>query len=214
MKKSYPVEGITYDQIEEVLGDFLWNDMIIVQDTEFLDNVSTTWTVLSNMWYQEDVEKAGVEEKLDEMGVTIEWLEKYVQCTQCHKYAYASPAYYGDQPQYIWWEDEPICSDCVSDFMEEIVEDFKWDSDRALPEWCIADLEKLGFSCTHLPGQDESCAKYFNGLHPGMDDNPKSIMEEARKILPEDRYDAIFVLTESSQFYVGFSIFVRRIPED
>ncbi len=67
----------------------------------------------------------------------------------------------------------------------------------------ISQLEEVGFFRWPEPDSDD----FENGWHPGQTDDPAKILAEIARTHPD--HDAVFVLTENSQFYSKFAAYIR-----
>lgn len=70
-------------------------------------------------------------------------------------------------------------------------------------------LEAAGFVKWGPPG-----GNYHNGWYDGMDDNPKHVYDQIMNDADTEDIEVVFVLDETSQFYVGFSAWIRSPDTD
>lgn len=140
---------------------------------------------------------------LERLGVECEWLDEWEICVHCQKIVRVSPDSYAWKPFYHRFNDgDLLCGNCIldDDFIQDAIDEFVNNSDRCLA-FCDDDkLEELGW-------RRYNSEKYENGLHPGQEDDPKKIAEQIKQELPD--HDYLFLLDNSSQFYIQFSAFVR-----
>jgi len=71
--------------------------------------------------------------------------DEYTSCSSCAKIISTTPGYYGDQKNYIMTEYDILCRNCVLDDPESIIDDFKNDPGKALPDWFYPEIEKDGY---------------------------------------------------------------------
>lgn len=91
----------------------------------------------------------------------------------------------------------------LDQWLEEMVNDPR----KCLPSHLFSsgDLEEAGWQAWN--------GRYESGWHPGQDDDPEKITAEIRDAVG-DAVDVVFLLDESSQFYVGFSAWTRPVEEE
>jgi hypothetical protein len=112
-----------------------------------------------------------------------------------------------------------ICRECWKDNIKYIIEDHQSDyhhgfSRKALPSDFCEILENQGFTCwqERKPWEDEeSCARYETGWHPGQNDDPKKVF----KTIMEDSKDwiVVFVITSRGRFDINWTAYVKRNDE-
>jgi hypothetical protein len=135
---------------------------------------------------------------LEIMGYSCEWLDEWVTCGNCYKAIRSSPNSYGWSQYWAWISDcEIICGDCVKENPEEYLETLENNPTKCMT--IDVDLENNGYTLM----EDD----FENGLHQGMDANPKEILKKYQDKYPDGRF--IFVLDEPSQFYIKFSIWKK-----
>lgn len=142
---------------------------------------------------------------LEALGVEMEWSDEWIDCSICGKLVRTSPNGYDWQPSY-WNNDyEQICIECIRENIngsaDTLIEWLEGSDTRALMGQLhdAIDLESYGYK----PFLDD----LQNGLHYGMDADPKKIAKELRKRGVE-RF--LYVLDSSSQFYSTFSVWVHE----
>ncbi len=135
--------------------------------------------------------------------------DEYTSCYGCNKIISTSPGYYGDQKNFVFTEYEILCRECVLTDPESIIDAFKNDPRKALPNWFYPEIEKAGFVC-YSP--DEYCQKFETGLHIGQDDDPKAIAKNIENELLG--YDYLFKINDIGQFDINWSIFIRKNEEE
>lgn len=124
--------------------------------------------------------------------------DEYSTCSNCGKILRTSPDSYCWTPDYIQTEDgELFCMDCIdlNDILEEYANKLK-----SLPY----EIQKQAINQDLLIELD---FKYENGLHSGMNDDPKIIIKTFKKAGID-----LWFNVNPSQFYVEFTILVN--PEN
>jgi|SRR5665647_367151 len=123
------------------------------------------------------------------------------ECTICDKcgkivstQTYSSPQYYMDYDAC-----ECICADCVHKDPSNYIDWLNNHDNRAntilsMDELYHNNYEKLGV------------VDYQNGLHEGMNDDPKQIFAE----LSKTHKNIIFDITQMNPFYIDFGVYVRN----
>jgi hypothetical protein len=139
---------------------------------------------------------------LEENGAQLEWDDEW---TVVDDKAYRTSAdSYSWQPTAVWNDD-------VGDYMvngEDIDTWLEWavnDSSRCLMarSFTDAELEAEGFV--------ERQCDFYNGWHEGMADDPKAIMA---MVQDSENVDVLFMLAETSQFYIRFCVYVREVDSE
>lgn len=145
---------------------------------------------------------------LERAGIEGEWLDEWVICGDCYK------AFRSQADSYSWRmfgafiEDacEYVCATCILADLPAYLPNYVNNSDRCLTFGKGSDLAALGF----IQWAPDDPQRYESGWHPGQDAKPSEILSEIEEAC-EDRgeVEVVFVLDESSQFYVGFSAWFR-----
>jgi len=142
-------------------------------------------------------------------GVRVEWFDEWTNCSHCNKAVRTSPDSYGWEASFIWVSDhEIICHECVENnqgWLDEIIDWYENQTDRAVPSWFYKYLEQEGFVC-YSP--DEYCARFETGLHEGQNDRPEKVAQDIEENLPG--YDYLFKINGVGQFDVSWSVFLRK----
>jgi hypothetical protein len=142
--------------------------------------------------------------KMEEQGVQFEWHDEWWIDSNASK-AYRTQAdSYSWQSSIQWNED--ICDYLTPD--DDFADWLEWalnNPGRCLMRHYDRDVKDAGF----VKWEPTDPHDYYNGWHDGMEDDPREII----KTLP-DGHDYVFVLDETSQFYVGFSCWTRPTEED
>lgn len=124
--------------------------------------------------------------------------DEYSRCSECGKFIKTSPDSYSWTPDFIQTEDGYVHVDCFD--LDDALDTCKNQErnlpieiqERAIDEGLLVELSDI---------------EYENGMHPGMNDDPKIILRTMRKAKID-----IWFNVEPSQFYVDFTILVK--PED
>jgi len=152
-----------------------------------------------------------IEENWDENEVALGWDDEWCYCGNCYKAIRTSPDSYSWEPYYIWIADcELLCLDCAREDIEDILEEYLNNSDKAFPSDLIPEIEKIGFTCF---SEEDYCEIHETGWHRGQDADPKKIEKRIIEVLGNS-YEYIFCIQGQSQFYITWSAFVRRKKED
>lgn len=124
--------------------------------------------------------------------------DEYTQCSNCCQIIRTSPDSYSWQPDYLQTECEILCQDCYT--IEDVIQININNPNTAInsTDFDSSELINAGFE---LINKDS----YQNGLHEGMNDNPKEIYNQ----LQNQYNDIIFVISEQSQFYIEFDVYGR-----
>ena len=133
--------------------------------------------------------------------------DEYISCSNCGKYIFTTPGYYGDIPPYEIFNDDILCGDCIRlpQYEDEYLEYLTNNPKVALKTSIIFPerMEEMGWKRL-----DE---KWENGLHPGMDDQPEEVFAALKKEYPN--YDIIFDYS-LSQFYIQFGVWLKPKEDD
>lgn len=131
------------------------------------------------------------EEKFGEFGFS----DEYDFCGACGKIIKTSPDSYSWQPDFILTDDGYIHVDCIN--LDDVLESHK-NHEKALPP----QLQQRAIDQGLLI--EISDITFENGLHPGMNDDPKIIIRTFKRA----RIDVWFNV-QPSQFYVEFTVLVQ-----
>lgn len=159
---------------------------------------------------------------LERIGVEGEWLDEWQVCIDCQRLIRTEADSYSFQLEAVWVDCEGYrCSDCaLEDVDTSLIEGgYIWkitdgyveepESSRAVSFCDTSDLEEIGFT-KWAPGDPQS---YESGWHPGQTDTPQQVAESIAQQSDSD-CEIVFYLDETSQFYVGFSAWIRPIETD
>jgi len=150
---------------------------------------------------KEDFTMESLAELLEKDGHSVEWEDEWTQCSDCMKAIRTSPNSY-DWTKYGYDDCEngvTICGDCVKEDPDEYIEWLKGDARKCnvlLSEDTLAD-----YNYCKLEGN------YETGLHQGMNDDPQKVAERLEELGVEDY---IFNLSDKSQFYLTWEVFVHE----
>ena len=141
-----------------------------------------------------------IPEGLHELEEWFEWgfSDEYTTCVNCGRSLRTGRSSYDDIPKFEILNDELLCHECIRDeFEEEYIESVTNNPKNALKLTIINEsrLEELGWK--------ELEEKYENGLHEGMNDDPKSIYNSLKT-----DWDVLFTFMPS-QFYIQFWAWVK-----
>ncbi len=126
---------------------------------------------------------------------------------------------YRTQPNSYTWQSSIQWNEDVDDYLtpdHDIDEWIAWavnNPKRCLMRQYRGAIAEAGFEKWE-PGNPRD---YESGWHPGQTDDPKAVYDEicTRQVRDDGPdIDIVFVLDETSQFYVGFSAWVRQQPEE
>jgi hypothetical protein len=138
---------------------------------------------------------------LAEAGAELGWYDEW---TVIDDRAYRTTAdSYRWQPSIVWNEDE-------SEWLVNGEDPDAW------IDWAVNDsrrcllADSVSASALSERGFVERECGYYNGWHEGMDDDPAAILAAIQRAA---NVDVLFLLAESSQFYVRFCVYVREGEE-
>ena len=141
-----------------------------------------------------------IPEGLHELEEWLEWgfSDEYTTCGNCGRSLRTEHSSYDDIPKFAILNDELLCHECIRDeFEEEYIESVTNNPKNALKLTIINEsrLTELGWK--------ELEERYENGLHEGMNDDPKSIYNSLKT-----DWDVLFTFMPS-QFYISFWAWVK-----
>jgi len=147
-------------------------------------------------------------EKFYHGNIEVDWSDEWMSCSDCGKAIREQADSYGWEPSWVWVSDcEIICRDCVHEYMDEVIEQYANQTNKAVPSWIQEQVEKLGFKC--LETDDDYCARFETGFHRGQDDTPEKAIKLAKEILPY-KFDYLFMITSRGQFDINWTILIRK----
>lgn len=149
-------------------------------------------------------------------NVDIDWQDQWAGCIECYGAVRTSPTSYGWEPSYITTEYGYVCHECCKENPEILIKEYKNDINKAVFDWGISLIENEGYKC--LENDEMYCERYQSGFHRGMNDTPEKVIKHIEEVMEiehiNDMFDYIFVVTETSQFYINFTIFLKPIEEE
>lgn len=142
---------------------------------------------------------------IERAGAHGEWSDEWYQCSDCYRAMRCQP------DSYMWTmygavvnECEPVCADCMRKDTDSYLEEYINTPDRAVT-WCgPRELSAAGW--TKYAGPDDE-RTYETGLHPGQDDDPRTVLAE---ILEDDpTSEVVFLVDSVGQFDARWSAWVK-----
>jgi hypothetical protein len=141
--------------------------------------------------------------QMESQGVQFEWSDEWMvdyengakaYRTQADSYSWQPSVQFTDDGEYLTPDSD------IEDWIEWAVND---------PRKCLMDqyhwaIEEAGYT-------ERECG-FASGWFEGMNDDPVKITEAIRR--EHDDIDILFVLSETSQFYVRFCVFTRSTEEE
>lgn len=141
--------------------------------------------------------------QMESQGVQFEWNDEWWVDFETSK-AYRTQAdSYSWQPSIQWNED-------IDDYMTPDHDADVW------IEWALNDTSRClmaRFRSGFTQWEPNDPHRYHNGWHEGMTDDPVKVRAEIDR-WSDSQEDVVFLLDETSQFYVGFSAWTRPTTED
>lgn len=143
---------------------------------------------------------------LETAGAETLWLDEWTRCDGCHRAVRTKADSYSWKPSYARVNEcEILCRECLLENVNDSLTagDYVNNADNAVT-WCdSAELSAAGWTQweSHRPHTYES------GWFDGQTDDPREIFGEIRR---ETAADVVFLLDESSQFYIKFSAWTRN----
>lgn len=131
--------------------------------------------------------------QLESQGYEFEWYDEWWV-------DYETSKAYRTQADSYHWQSSIQWNEDICNFLTPDHDDSDW------IEWAMNDPDRcLMARFRHLEGWTLLEDRLENGWHQGMDDKPA----DAVKHVP-DGYDYVFVLDETSQFYITFSLYIKE----
>jgi hypothetical protein len=132
---------------------------------------------------------------LGRAGWSIEWSDQWTTCSGCGKALRSQADRYDWQPSYITTSDcDYHCLECLTTDDIEALED----NPRTAVNLSSIDLKEHGY-------REIQCG-YESGWHTGMSDDPVKIYNE---LVEHGHERLLFVIDESSQFYITFCVWEK-----
>jgi hypothetical protein len=130
--------------------------------------------------------------------IEIGFSDEYTFCSNCNKIIRTSPTSYGWSPDF-WVGDGFIeCGECTRSNPENYIGHLVNNTSIANTILSHKELTEQGFKKLN--------EEYQNGFHQGMNDNPKEIYNR----LKGQHSEIIFNISENSQFYTTFEVYIRE----
>lgn len=147
--------------------------------------------------------------QLESQGVEMVWCDEWVVDHEGASKAYRTQAdSYSWQSSILWTDGDFLTpDDGIDAWIEEVVDN----SRRCLPSnvWSASELTAAGF----VQWMPDDPQRYESGWHAGQTDDPANVTREIRETAGYASAEIVFLLDESSQFYVGFSAWTRGDDE-
>jgi len=144
---------------------------------------------------------SNIDQILERAGYSTEWSDEWTTCDDCGKLVRTSPDGYSWQRSFVMMNEcETVCLDCVD--WAEYLKSIEDASSHAVMRAC--DPSKYGYTRISEP------AEYEHGFHPGQNDDPKTILASLHE---QDKYNIVFRIPETSQFYITFEVWQRTNVE-
>jgi hypothetical protein len=141
---------------------------------------------------------------LERIGAEVQWCDEWTTCIGCARAIRTEGNSYHWRPFYTFIDEEGcLCGECALKDLDAVLPLYLNNASNAITWATTSDLEAIGF-VQWEPGNPQ---RYESGWHEGMNADPSTILAS----IDQDTYDVVFLLDEASQFYVGFSAWVRPI---
>jgi hypothetical protein len=141
--------------------------------------------------------------QLERQGVEFEWSDQWTIDSDHDKAYRTDPDMHGWMPSYVYRANGDIMT--ADDDIAEWVEWAKNKPARCIPTRIVSRdrIVEAGWQLIH--------EKLENGHHQGMDDDPQAYydMETGKTHQDGSKWDYLFMLDETSQFYITFSMFAK-----
>ena len=136
---------------------------------------------------------------LEDNNYACEWSDEWIVCDECNKAFRTSPDSYGWSMFGDIFDGYALCGDCID--YEEYYQTKENNPRIAISNSIMRSHPLTDYGYTLTEGD------YKNGLHPGMNADPKNILAALLNDNPDGRF--IFVIDENSQFYITFSVYSK-----
>ena len=144
--------------------------------------------------------------RMEAQGVEFEWYDEWTIDYDNDK------AYRTTADSYLWQPSLIVTDDGEYLTPDDDIETWIEWADRN-PSHCIPNAVYSGADLIGEGFRQENTDRFYNGWHDGMTDDPNKILERVAKFYDEDA-NIVFTLDETSQFYIGFSVYVREQETD
>ena len=150
-----------------------------------------------NDWTSEEME-------IIESFAEVEWLDEWTTCHECGGAVRTSPDSYGWSPSFVVLDDcDLVCLDClIESGLDDYLESLENNPKIAINDSLQSRIELTDYGYTMLDDYSDN----KNGLHRGMNDDPTSIYDD----LKGQHNRILFVISETSQFYITFDVYVKE----
>jgi len=138
---------------------------------------------------------------MDQQSIEYGYSDEYTFCSDCGNIIRTSPNSYSWQPDYYIGDGFIVCNECFNQegYQQDYIETLINECTRV--NQLLTDDQLLEIGYTQI-NRDS----YENGWHEGQNDDPKIIYNSLT-----DKYNNIvFSLSEQSQFYVRFDVYVKN----
>jgi hypothetical protein len=186
-----------------------------ISETGYEDKplLCSNWNKLSDKFYS-----------FTEKHINLGWDDEWMHCDCCYKAVRSIPNSYDWEKSYILVNDcEIMCKECIVDYIDEVIDEYKNNKKKVLPSWFLPYLEKKGFKqynkdsvenpilfFSNLSFIIDSLHKtkgfYESGMHEHMTDTPDKALEK----LDTSKYIYIFILSGVSQFYISWDMYIKE----
>lgn len=185
----------TIEYLKEVhelyISKYDGKDFIIIDSHEQLEKIENYLTQYIDDFTDEyDLNMLQIEYGFD---------DEYTTCHNCNKIVCMTPNYYGDMLDYtLTNECELLCNDCID--IEDLIVELTNNPNKCLKSNLVTSnsLLQKGWILHNLDS-------YQSGLYRGMNGDPKKIV----KTIDTAKYDYIFYLSSTSQFYIEFDLYIK-----
>jgi len=157
-------------------------------DTDKIGILTGDWNKISNQL-----------ESALELHFELEWLDEWAACDDCGGLVRTSPNSYDWLPSYIMFDGYILCESCIRHNLEEHIQDYLNQHDKASTILNHDDLIKHGF--------DQLNGTYESGMHSHQTDTPEKALQQFHNQLKDKDY--IFIIPSTGQFDVQFELWAR-----
>ena len=154
--------------------------------------------------------------------VSVGWSDEWAGCGDCYKAFRTSPDCYGWLPYYVMGDGWIMCGECGKENMEDCLEEYIDNDQKAIMDWLMDSAEKAGFVCALDDPYfgEKACKRFQTGLHEHQNDTPKKALEELYLLCDEDvdkgreffetKYEYLFAITGKGQFDIDWTVLIRE----
>lgn len=148
-------------------------------------------------------------EALERAGAELLWLDEWAECSNCYRLMRTVENSYHWRMYGAFVEYDYVCADCILADLADYLPHYVNDPTRCLTFGTSADLQAQGFE----QWESSDPHTYESGWHPGQTDDPPTVYAQILREHDEP-VEVVFLLDESSQFYVKWSAHVRPTEHD